>query len=221
MNRCVKCNVEILDNSQTCPLCHHVLSRQGDEGINTYPDARVAVRKFRFTENLLLFLSIVAETILIYIDYLTGDGINWSLIPGLGLIYANVVMQLAIVGKSGYMVKTLSLVVLAVASLFGIDYLTGYHKWSLEFSFPSAILLLDLAVLILMIVNHRNWQSYMMVEIFTIVLSLVPVILLAAGVIQFPYLAIIALGTSVFIFLGTLILGDQRAKSELMRRFHW
>lgn len=221
MNKCMKCNVEILDNTHTCPLCHHVLSRQGEEGTRSYPDARVAVKKFRFTENLLLFLSIVAETVLIYIDYATGDGINWSLIPGLALVYANVVMQLAIAGKSGYVFKTLSLVVLAVAALFGIDFLTGYHKWSLEFSFPSAILLLDLAILILMIINHRNWQSYMMVQIFTIILSLIPVILLAAGVIEFPYLAMIALGVSVFIFLGTLILGDQRARSELTRRFHW
>ena len=221
MNKCMKCNVEILDNTQTCPLCHHVLSRQGEEGVNTYPDARVAVRKFRFTENLLLFLSIVAESVLIYIYHLTGDGINWSLIVGLALIYANVVMQLAIVGKSGYVFKTLSLVVLAVVSLFGIDYLTGYHKWSLEISFPIAVLLLDLAILILMVVNRRNWQSYMMVQIFTILLSMIPIVLLVAGVIEFPYLAVIASGVSIFIFLGTLILGDQRARSELMRRFHW
>ena len=115
----------------------------------------------------------------------------------------------------------MSLVVLAVVSLFGIDYLTGYHKWSLEISFPIAVLLLDLAILILMVVNRRNWQSYMMVQIFTILLSMIPIVLLVAGVIEFPYLAVIASGVSIFIFLGTLILGDQRARSELMRRFHW
>ena len=72
-----------------------------------------------------------------------------------------------------------------------------------------------------MIINRRNWQSYMMVQIFTILLSLVPIILLALGVIHFQYMALTALAVSVFIFVGTLILGDERARSELKRRFHW
>lgn len=210
-----------MDNTHTCPLCHRVLAQQGEGGRNTYPDARVAVRRFRFMENLLLFLSLVVETILIFIDYTIGRDIDWSLVVGVALIYANMVMRLAIVGKSGYMVKTISLVILAILALLGIDYLTGYHKWSLEYSYPSAVLLLDVGILIVMIVNRRNWQSYMMVQLLNILLSLIPIILLAMGVIHFQYMAITALAVSVFIFLGTLILGDERARSELKRRFHW
>jgi hypothetical protein len=59
-----------------------------------------------------------------------------------------------------------------------------------------------------------------MLQILTILMSLIPVILLAVGIVTFPYLALIAFGVSVFLFLGTLIMGDQRAKTELKRRFH-
>ena len=38
MSKCKNCNVEILDDSQICPLCHSVLE-EGEEGHNTYPDA--------------------------------------------------------------------------------------------------------------------------------------------------------------------------------------
>ena len=37
--------------------------------------------------------------------------------------------------------------------------------WALTFVFPSAILAMVLATIILMIVNIRNWQSYMMMQL--------------------------------------------------------
>ena len=139
---------------------------------------------------------------------------------GLVFIYANIVLRLAIVGKSGYMFKTISLIILAVAMMLGIDYVTGYRGWSLDFVVPSAILVVDLVIFLLILINRRNWQSYMMTEILTILLSLIPVILRLTGMIHFKYLVWIAFGTSLFLFLGTLILGDQRARTELKRRFH-
>ena len=139
---------------------------------------------------------------------------------GLVFIYANIVFRLAIVGKSGYMFKTISLIILAVAMMLGIDYVTGYRGWSLDFVVPSAILVVDLVIFLLILINRRNWQSYMMTEILTILLSLIPVILRLMGMIHFKYLVWIAFGTSLFLFLGTLILGDQRARTELKRRFH-
>lgn len=220
MSRCQNCNIEILDRTDKCPLCRCVLEAGGEENTAMYPDARVVVRKFRFFENLVLFLSIVAESILIMINYWTSTHILWSLIVGLILVYGNVVLRLAIIGRSGYLFKSISLIVIAVLMLLGIDYLTGYQGWSLNYVLPSGILLLDVGILLLMIINHRNWQSYMMLQIFTILLSILPLVLLAVGIVSFPYLSVTAFGISVFIFLGTLIIGDQRARTELKRRFH-
>lgn len=94
-----------------------------------------------------------------------------------GIHLCEYVFRLAIVGKSGYMFKTISLIILAVAMMLGIDYVTGYRGWSLDFVVPSAILVVDLVIFLLILINRRNWQSYMMTEILTILLSLIPVIL--------------------------------------------
>ncbi|MDD6482283.1 MAG: DUF6320 domain-containing protein [Lachnospiraceae bacterium] len=220
MNKCQKCHVLILDDSERCPLCQHILQSDGEKMESAYPNAIGMTKKFRFLENLFLFLSILTEFILLVINYNANPKFLWSLVVGLILLYANVVVRMAIVGKSGYMFKTLSLVILAIVVLLGIDYLTGYRGWSLNYVFPGGILVIDLALFILMLVNRRNWQSYMMPQIFSILLSLIPVILRMAGVIGFPYLVWIAFAVSVFLFLGTLILGDQRARTELKRRFH-
>ena len=101
-----------------------------------------------------------------------------------------------------------------------IDWALGYNGWSFNYVLPSGIILLDVAIVVLMIVNSRNWQSYIMWQIFMILCSFVPIILYLTGIIYVPYLALAALGTSVFLFLGTLIIGDRRARVELKRRFH-
>lgn len=220
MNKCKKCNVVILDDTDRCPLCKHVLESDGIPGESRYPDAIATARKFRFVENLVLFISIVAECLLIAINFQVDREVAWSLVIGIILLYGNVVLRMAILGKSGYLAKTVCLVLLAIVMLLGIDYLTGYRRWSLEYVFPGGIIAIDLALFILILINRRNWQSYMMSELLTILLSIVPVVLLQMRIIHFPYLAWGALGVSVFLFLGTLILGDQRARTELKRRFH-
>ena len=199
MNKCKKCNVVILDDTDRCPLCKHVLESDGIPGESRYPDAIATARKFRFVENLVLFISIVAECLLIAINFQVDREVAWSLVIGIILLYGNVVLRMAILG---------------------IDYLTGYRRWSLDYVLPGGIIAIDLALFILILINRRNWQSYMMSELLTILLSIVPVVLLQMRIIHFPYLAWGSLGVSVFLFLGTVILGAQRARTELKRRFH-
>lgn len=185
-----------------------------------YPDVKGASRKYRLLENIILFLSIVGQIVLTTVDYMTDQGINWSFIVLLVVIYANVTLRLAIVGRNGYIFKIVSTFVFTVLFLEGVDLLTGASGWALTFVFPSAILAMVLATIILMIVNIRNWQSYMMMQLFLVLMSVIAMILVAVKVIWFPYLAMGAMGASLFLFLGTLIIGDKRARTELKRRFH-
>ena len=185
-----------------------------------YPDVKGASRKYRLLENIILFLSIVGQIVLTTVDYMTDNEINWSFIVLLVVIYANVTLRLAIVGRNGYIFKIVSTFVFTVLFLEGIDLLTGASGWALTFVFPSAILAMVLATIILMIVNIRNWQSYMMMQLFLVLMSVIAMIPVAVKVIWFPYLAMGAMGASLFLFLGTLIIGDKRARTELKRRFH-
>ena len=185
-----------------------------------YPDVKGASRKYRLLENIILFVSIVGQIVMTTVDYMTDREINWSFIVLLVVIYANVTLRLAIVGRNGYIFKIVSTFVFTVLFLEGIDLLTGASGWALTFVFPSAILAMVLATIILMIVNIRNWQSYMMMQLFLVLMSVIAMILVAVKVIWFPYLAMGAMGASLFLFLGTLIIGDKRARTELKRRFH-
>ena len=109
---------------------------------------------------------------------------------------------------------------IAILMVVAIDFVVGYRGWSVNYALPSAILLVDAGILILMCINRRNWQSYMMWQIFMILCSVVPLVLYAVGIVTAPLLALLAFAFSTALFLGTLIIGDRRARTELRRRFH-
>lgn len=235
MSRCNKCGVDILDNTCECPLCHSVLdvghaSVAGNEKnaadavditySSMYPNAAVSVRRFRFAERLVLFTSVVAMMGLMLANIIGRPFVAWTVIIGLILVYVNTALRMAITGRVGYQSKTLWLTFIAVAILIGIDALTGFRGWSLNAVLPSAILLLSLITFILLFVNIRNWQSYIPLEIFLVVVSVFMLILSLFSVITYPNIVYIALAVSVLLLSGTLILGGDRAKRELFRRFH-
>lgn len=219
MSRCRQCNLEVLDETERCPLCGSVLEPT-IEVENMYPDVRIMTRKLMLYSRIYLFVAIVTEVLLICINYYSESEIWWSLITGIGLFYGYMVIRFAILGKTGYKAKIIVLTLLAILLAIAIDFLVGYNGWSVNYILPSGILLIDAGIFLLMFINHRNWQSYLMWQIFMIVCSMVPVILYWVGIITHPLLSQVAMGASVALFLGNVIIGDRRARVELKRRFH-
>ena len=67
MSRCHKCKIEILDETEICPLCRSVLE-QTEELENMYPNARLKTQKLLLISRLYLFCIILIEFIIIGID---------------------------------------------------------------------------------------------------------------------------------------------------------
>ena len=219
MSRCKQCNVEILDETERCPLCHSVLEKTV-EVENMYPNVRTMTRRLALLSRIYLFVAILVEALLIYLNVLSDSEMFWSAIPGLAMLYGYLVLRYAILGKSGYKGKIIVLTLIAILMVVAIDFVVGYRGWSVNYALPSAILLVDAGILILMCINRRNWQSYMMWQIFMILCSVVPLVLYAVGIVTAPLLALLAFAFSAALFWGTLIIGDRRARTELRRRFH-
>ena len=219
MSKCRNCNVEILDEGEFCPLCHSVLE-QTEELENMYPDARLKNQKLKFATRLYLFCALVAEFLLIVIDFNGENQVHWSILVGLGLLYVYTVLRYAVLGKSGYRAKTIVLVLLAVLLTVAVDFITGYRGWSVDYVASGGILLVDGIIIVLMIWNRRNWQSYIMWQIAMILFSIIPAVLFLIGLENNFIMAFLPLSVSVFLFLGTLMIGGRRASQELYRRFH-
>lgn len=219
MSRCRQCNVEILDETERCPLCDSVLEHTC-EVENMYPNAKVQTRKWVRLSRVYLFVAILLEVILFGINYIDKYKIGWSLVVGLILLYGYLIIQLAILGRAGHKLKIVLLSAIAIVMMILIDFLVGYNGWSVNYAFPSCVIILDVGIVVLMLVNRRNWQSYIMWQILMLLVSGGMILLFIFGIITKPHLMGVAVLFSGTLFLGTLILGDRRARVEVYRRFH-
>ena len=216
------CKVDILDKTDKCPLCNNVLEWDGIEREMLYPDARIAVKKYQFLENVFLFASIALWVVLFVIDYMTDPEFLWSFTASLVIIYANVLLRLTILGKSSYMAKIIWTIIIGMAFLIEADFLTGNHGWGVNFAMPTAVLIWDITLIILMLfINRRNWQSYIIDQLTALLACGVILLLMLFDIITFPYYAMGVQLFTVLMFVGTMIMGDRKAREELKRRFHW
>lgn len=219
MSRCRQCKVEILDETERCPLCNSVLEFTF-EVENMYPNVKTQTRKLVFLSRVYLIAAIWIASILFGINYIDKYRIGWSLVAGLILLYGYLLIRLAISGQTGHKLKIIILAVITVIMMILMDFIIGYHGWSVNYALPSCVILLDIGIMALMVKNRRNWQSYIMWQILMMLVSGGMVLLYIFEIITVPYLVGFTTMLSVFIFLGTIIVGDRRARLELYRRFH-
>lgn len=180
MSKCRQCNIEVLDETQRCPLCGSVLEPTV-EVENMYPNIRLKSRKLVFISRLYLFCAIAIEIFLINLCMLSDVQSLVYIISGLVLLFGYIVIRYAILGTSGYIAKTVVLTIIAVIMLVAIDFSVGYNGWSVNYAFPAGILLIDAGTLVLMAVNNKNWQSYIMLQIFMVLCSIMAIILNFGG----------------------------------------
>ena len=219
MSKCLNCKIEILDETERCPLCHSILE-QTESLENMYPEVHYRFRRMDFISRLYLFLAILIEAALIELNIFHYNGIWWSVIPGLILLYGYLVLRYAVIGRSGYRSKSFILTLVFVLSAIAADLVTGYKGWSLDYLLPLAIILMDVSILILMIYNRRFWQSYIIVQLFMVICSIVPIALYLLGLEKQMNMAFLPMMVSGSLFIGTMILGERRAWTELKRIFH-
>lgn len=239
MAKCRQCNVTISDDTAVCPLCrcvveaetgadsalessvaaveHHVVAQPR---INEYPDVWLRHRRMKHFCNLILVVVLAGSAALAIVNFALPHESWWSLIPIAAMVYVYVIFRLVFVSRKGYRWKTFAPLILALILMLIIDIETGFYGWSMNYVFPSGILVTDLIIVILMLTNLKNWQSYIIMQIVTLVIALIPMVLWAARIITSPMLSVIALAVSVLLFLAVLIMGDRTARGELKRRFH-
>ena len=219
MSKCRQCKVEILDETERCPLCNSVLEFTF-EVENMYPDVKTQTRKLVFLSRIYLIAAIWIESILFGINYVDKYQIGWSLVAGLVLVYGYLLLRLAISGQTGHKLKIIILAAITIVMMVLMDFIIGYRGWSVNYALPGCVILMNFVVMGLMVKNRRNWQSYIMGQILMILVSGGMVLLYLFEIITVPYLMVFATIFSVFVFLGTIIVGDRRARVELYRRFH-
>lgn len=223
MSRCKQCKIQVADHTMVCPLCNSVLEiKEGEEeGQDMYPDVRLRTRMFQIVVRVYFVASILLEIALVVINSLTFSGTWWSVICGAAFLFLFFTLSFSVSNHNyGHILKIAVEAVVIVLFTLLVDVIIGYRGWSLTYAMPSVIIMVDIAIIVLMIANNLNWQSYISLQLTMIGFSTVGIVLFFVGLVKKPLLTFISLLFSLLLFLGTVLIGDRRAKTELKRRFH-
>ena len=226
--KCIRCNLNIHDETMECPLCHGVLEmRLDEESVDisdaahsvTYPDISSSIKTMQFIIRLVIFAAIVSEIVVMIVNYFTFKGVYWSLIVGVGLIYGCFTLLYSVKERKSIQRIIQVQMLLAILVLVALDNLTGSTGWSYKYALPILFTGVDIGVVVLMIIGIDGWQSYIMTEIVTFILSIILVILHFTGILVTTVFAAGALLITGLILLGTVMLGSRMVSNELKRRF--
>ncbi len=220
MSRCKRCMVEILDDAEICPLCGNVLTREETDGNMHYPNVSRKTKALKRVVNALIYAMIVIEVVLCVVNYYMDDRISWSAVTGVCIAYAAFTTGYFYYRKNSHIRKIFSQSLTVMLLLIVLDALTGMEGWSIVYGLPCAVLLLDVILVVCMLVNLSHWQSYLLVQIFSLLVSVGLLLLYLFGYTKSPVLPWVSFGTSAVIFSFCCSMGYRKAKSELKKRFY-
>ncbi len=220
MNKCKRCNVHILDNTEICPLCGNVVTKEGEEQYDAYPDIRDKIKLLKKLVAAAIYLLVVLEAVLALTDYYTDYRFSWSIVTGICFLYTIFTFVYSVNRKNGHIWKIFMQSAMGIVFMLAVDAVTGMTGWSVVYGLPCAVLFLDIVLVVCMLVNFANWQSYLLVQLFAVLVSLVLLILFLTGITVKPVLPWTSFGVSALIFSFCLSMGFRKAKNELKRRFY-
>ena len=227
---CNRCNIEIMDDAIECPLCHGVLEDAPDSDADTpqvedvsrsltYPDVSSSVHLLQLIVRIVIFTAIVAEVIVLIVNYMTFNGVYWSIIVGLGLLYGCATLLYSVLERKSMQRIIQVQMLLALLLVILLDVVLGYKGWSFKYVIPLILMGVDLGIVVLMFVGIDGWQTYIMTEIVTFLLSIVLMILHFTHLVSTSYFTIISLAVTGLILLGTIMFGQNMISNEIKRRF--
>lgn len=219
MNKCNFCKVNIVDDAVSCPLCGGALESLTPSD-NTYPNVLKKTRVINLIFRILLFIGIISSVVSIMLNYYFNFSYKSSLIVAVSFLYALFVVFLFTKEGSGYRLRTFGGVVGGVLLVIFIDSLYDLNHWSFDYVLPGAILALNLFLIIIMCINRRNWQSYILLLGGVFLSSCVLLLLCFIEIIKVPIFSQITFVICLLTLVGVLILGGPRVTQELRRRFY-
>lgn len=234
MRYCKTCGIWVKNEVIACPLCQSVLQRETERpeeehAKNTvvsggYPPIEAVRKKYAFMLRICSCVGFLMMGILVAVNYVTYrvySPVLWSVITDAAILYLLLTLRYSIFNGDEALATKVAVQCVAVMGLCVlIDFVLGFHGWSFDYALPSIVFVADAGIVLLMLIDGRNWQSYILLQLFVLLLSVVLLLLAIPGLVTHILLPVIAAGVTSLLFLGTWMIGGRRANTELKRRFH-
>ena len=184
-----------------------------------YPQ-KISNKKSEQIINILIIISIIVAVVLIIINKLTTPQIRWSALANCGIIYTWLTVMYSI--KKGTNIAghvLLQTILISIVMLY-IDKTIGFIGWSVYIGIPIALIVANITMLILTMISYKKYIKYAIYQLMIVLISLMPIILIAKNVIELKFLIRTAIEISVFSLIISLILCYKDIKEAIIRKIH-
>lgn len=221
--KCKHCQIEFLNTSRQCPFCGMALTGEPQKKErNSYPAIVEKEWLKRKSKRLLFFVLLFLEILFVVINLRTSDFLNnhWSVLVGGIFVYVYFTFDRILYLKAGHIMEiTLQSIAIFLLLIF-IEWNLGWKGWSLSLGLPIINAVLLGLTTICMLVDRKNWQTYLMLLLFSLLLAIVNMVLVFMDIATSFVLCCSVFAAALFVFFGALCLGDRKASNELKWKFH-
>lgn len=184
-----------------------------------YPK-KISAKKSDLIIKIAVLSSIIISIILIMINKLTTPNISWSELCISGIIYTFITVKYSINKNINIAGHTLIQTIIVSCLLVYIDYNIDYTGWSFSIAVPIVLIIANITMLILSIVSYKKFLRYAIYQLVIVIISLVPIVLIAKDLLTSNIMSIIASSISVLNFGISIILCAKDILDEVKRKFH-
>ena len=184
-----------------------------------YPK-KINASKGEIITRIMLAISIIVAIVLTIINKITNSNIPWAALANSGIIYIWIITIYSIhrnINIAGHVV--LQTIAVSILTVF-IDFKIGFRGWSLSLAIPIILIIANLAMLILTIKKKKKYLRYAIYQLFILIFSILPAILIGERIVKEPIMGIIATGISILNLIITIILSAKDLKEAIKRKFH-
>lgn len=218
MSKCNRCKITIKDDSLICPLCKGALS-ETETVQPAYPDMFPKLQKMRLAIRIVTFCAIVGVVGLGILNYLTYQGVRWSLISLAGIAYLYFTFTYTVQPLADEQQKIMFQGILSIALVLAIDASLGYRGWSVNIGIPVILIVTDLVIFVFMMIRRKDWRSYIMPQLELVLFAAAELLLISLEVVTWKPLTFIAVFLIVVQMFGIFLIGGRGTTLEINRRF--
>lgn len=230
MKYCEHCKVKVDTDRKICPLCFNSLkniettTNTQISNFHNYPNRKRKMEKYNLFQKIVYFICLLAIFTSLIVDYTTHiDGNRWwSVYVILGVIYIFTLFRGVILART-YVIKRLLLQLFVVSIvLFGIDYMSDYHGWSLAIVIPCVCVANNLVNMIIAAANNRSFNDAFSSIILSLLLGIIPFILQLFDLVKGENLwaPLVSASFSIAMLIALFVFAGKRIKEELTKRLH-
>lgn len=222
MKKCKNCNLLINNDYDNCLFCDSKLVEVENRNykIQLFPKyvkekniLKLLKRSFTF-----VILSLLIILSLLNLFYFKNSQLQYILISS--SMYLLLMTFMVLDMSKSWLFKVSWSVILTTLLTITIGYLSNNYDWSLNYVLPFAFLGNALFSTIVLMVKNKNWHSYVIYLLITLVLGIIPLPLVLFKVVKVTWPAIVCSLYCLLTILGLWLFAPKNMKEELFRRFH-